>query len=79
VEFETERVDSGDGVWAQSGIVGYVLFTPLVWDEGFRNFRTPENADYTHGITACLCCWKAEELEKLDDAATKAAGEGDRP
>ena len=62
VEYETER----DGA-------AWVLFTPLVWDEGLRDFRTPEHEDFTHGITNCLCVWRADELERLHDAATERA------
>ncbi|HEY8684218.1 MAG TPA: hypothetical protein VIO57_01290 [Chloroflexota bacterium] len=69
MEFETERVDSGDGVWAQPGIVGYVLWEPAL-PGGIVN----KDGDYC--MTACGCLFTPREIDALDDAATKAAGEG---
>ena len=62
IEYETDRVDSGDGPWAQSGWVGVVL-----WDS--------VNDENSAGSTTCGCIWTPEELGGLDDLATARAAE----
>ncbi len=76
IEYEIESVDSGDGVWAQSGVIGMVLWehcTPEGEVAQRGQVITPER--YTHCLTWCGCRWTSAEIDELDERATKLAGE----
>jgi hypothetical protein len=68
IEYEMERVDSGDGVWAQSGWVGFVL------SEALEASRSVPEGDVGYR-TSCGCVWDAGEIDVLHDTATERAGE----
>lgn len=68
IEYEVERGDSGDGVWAMSYLVATVLYDEVADGEGGSWCRT-----------ACGCQWTEGEIEGLEERANELAHEVSEP
>lgn len=72
IEYEVESADSGDGVWAQSGYVGVVLFEAC---DAAGRVLPADHSDGSYAKTACGCIWGADDFGEIENRASERAAE----
>lgn len=80
IEFETDSVSNGDGVWAESYVAASVVYEPCALDgTKWTDLDEQQLDDFgnvlQYGKTDCGCVWTLREIDALDERATKTAQE----